>query len=113
MHAPDCVASAKANPLRNRAVLLLGLGQLLLGSECLVALENHLLVSDPVGPQDSSTSLRLSFPFDASQLAETAEIQQEGRANPGIAPPKTFLFVKCARGGATYRHRIDLAYRVW
>lgn len=33
----DCVASAKANPLRNRAVLLLGLGQLLLGSECLVA----------------------------------------------------------------------------
>lgn len=48
LHAPDCVASAKANPLRNRAVLLLGLGQLLLGSECLVALENHLLVSDLV-----------------------------------------------------------------
>jgi hypothetical protein len=38
MNAPDGVASAKANPLRNRAVLLLGLGQLLLGSECLVAL---------------------------------------------------------------------------
>lgn len=38
LHAPDCVASAKANPLRNRAVLLLGLGQLLLGSESLVAL---------------------------------------------------------------------------
>jgi hypothetical protein len=38
-NAPDGVASAKANPLRNRAVLLLGLGKLLLGSESLVALE--------------------------------------------------------------------------
>jgi hypothetical protein len=34
----DGVASAKADPLRNRAVLLLGLGKLLLGTERLVAL---------------------------------------------------------------------------
>lgn len=38
-NAPDSVASSKSNPLRNRAVLLLGLGKLLLGTERLVALE--------------------------------------------------------------------------
>ena len=35
---PDGVAGPKANPLRDRAVLLLGLGQLLLRAERLVAL---------------------------------------------------------------------------
>jgi hypothetical protein len=34
----DGVTSSEANPLRHRAVLLLGLGKLLLGSERLVAL---------------------------------------------------------------------------
>ena len=37
-NAPDGVASSESNPLGNRAVLLLGLGKLLLGSERLVAL---------------------------------------------------------------------------
>lgn len=40
-NAPDGVASSESNPLRNWAVLLLGLGQLLLGSERLVALERE------------------------------------------------------------------------
>lgn len=38
LNAPDGVASSEANPLRHRAVLLLGLGKLLLGTERLVAL---------------------------------------------------------------------------
>ena len=38
LNAPDGVASSEANPLRHRAVLLLRLGKLLLGSERLVAL---------------------------------------------------------------------------
>lgn len=38
LFVPDRVASAKSDPLRDRAVLLLGLGQLLLGTERLVAL---------------------------------------------------------------------------
>lgn len=38
-NAPNVVVSSEPDPLRNRAVLLLGLGQLLLGSERLVALE--------------------------------------------------------------------------
>ena len=35
---PDGVASAQANPLRDRAVLTLSFGKLLLGAESLVAL---------------------------------------------------------------------------
>lgn len=38
LFVPDGVTSSQANPLGNGAVLLLGLGQLLLGAERLVAL---------------------------------------------------------------------------
>ena len=37
-NAPDGVTSSQTDPLRNRAVLLLGLSKLLLGTESLVAL---------------------------------------------------------------------------
>lgn len=38
MYVPDGVAGPQANPLRDGTVLALGLGQLLLGAETLVAL---------------------------------------------------------------------------
>jgi len=38
---PDGVASAQTNPLRDRAVLLLGLGKLLLGAERLEGLHRQ------------------------------------------------------------------------
>lgn len=61
-NAPDGVVSSEANPLRNRAVLLLGLGQLLLGTERLVALRkrvNGLVMSSRcyVFPVSSSSAI--------------------------------------------------------
>jgi hypothetical protein len=86
LHAPDCVAGTKANPLRNRAVLLLGLGQLLLGSECLVALENHFFVSDLVIAKNRA---HLASSFSRRQLLDTAtRIQPKAAPNPDIASPK-------------------------
>jgi hypothetical protein len=41
-NAPDGVARSESDPLRHRAVLLLRLGKLLLGTERLVALERNI-----------------------------------------------------------------------
>jgi hypothetical protein len=58
---PDGVASAETNPLRNRAVLLLSLGKLLLGLEGLVALWESVsaLIRRHCCPRETSpTSVR-------------------------------------------------------
>lgn len=42
---PDCVTGSQSDPLRNRSVLFLCFGKLLLGSEGFVALQDYLFVS--------------------------------------------------------------------
>lgn len=60
-NAPNVVVSSEPDPLRNRAVLLLGLGQLLLGSERLVALERkiHQCPARAISAQPTPTTTQL------------------------------------------------------
>lgn len=60
-NAPNVVVSSEPDPLRNRAVLLLGLGQLLLGSERLVALERkiHQCPGRAISSQSTPTTTQL------------------------------------------------------
>lgn len=60
---PDGVVGSKANPLRDRTVLLLGLGQLLLGAEGLVGLYCSVRIATTWFPVLSIKSYRhLDYP---------------------------------------------------
>jgi hypothetical protein len=85
---PDRVTSSQADPLRNRSVLLLGSGELLLRAEGLVALLNV-----------SSASI-----LQISTIPSIHALVQSLPPSSNLAHPIT---LKGAIAGRTYRHRDD------
>lgn len=68
IYVPDGVASAEANPLRDRAVLLLGLGQLDLGAERLVALFVDEEVRQPIFLLQDVCASSIQFPTPCDRV---------------------------------------------
>ena len=92
---PDGVTSAETDPLGNRPVLLLRLGELLLRAESLVALWEKWL-----------SALRVACQSARSALATSCSVRQMGCKTATIES-----LLKCSgplssavTGGSTYRH---------